>query len=592
MSKEQKYIVVCAPSGSGLRGAIEKLRNILPDTDVQDVEDILCKSRQAEEALSKAGVSRPLNAPKWPEMYDITWNLSRSQIVDLWKDAVSEALYRLKKSEKVIKVLSCHLIYYGGRRDEFYSPINANLLERNLFRPSHILLLIDDVYDMYLRLSDEKALFDPKVRIPSIQGRIREDEGIDIRTLASEQLVSLCLEWQVGVMTNLLSWRHLEIVIAEKLATQLKTNFLVWGTKQLTHAAALWLQEDRPVAEYLSHPISRPRRKFRETKKWHEVVGQFNELQAEFLKNELVCIMPPAIDEYRIRRKRRSSTLALREPILEERWPLPAKMDFIMYSRHGATSDVNHEMVMAFKKWHFESRRFVDLETAPNSILCERVDAVLRGFERQIELQISSRDHLFVSWSNGILIFRPLFLEGTYSSGVTAEIVHWKLLARANREKRAAFIHFDEDVNALLHYHQSDSERAGVMRLEIRDKLIEIISQDSSISSRNAEFVIDHIKKGKPSEMLDQAPIPPKHIEEIDSEFSEYSKIAEKSWLLEKLTGHDIGIEEIPEEQIAIWVFKNKDDFKSRYSVIANFLKNGAKPADSSLQRFEIILSK
>ena len=93
-------------------------------------------------------------------------------------------------------------------------------------------------------------------------------------------------------------------------------------------------------------------------------------------------------------------------------------------------------------------------------------------------------------------------------------------------------------------------------------------------------------------EMLDQAPIPPKHIEEIGSKFSEYSKIAEKSWLLEKLTGHDIGIEEIPEEQIAIWVFKNKDDFKSRYSVIANFLKNGAKPADSSLQRFEIILSK
>jgi hypothetical protein len=133
MPKEQKYIVVCAPSGSGLRGAIEKLRNILPDTDVQDVEDILCESRQAEEDLSKAGVSRPLNAPKWPEMYDITWNLSRSQIVDLWKDAVSEALYRLKKSEKVIKILFCHLIYYGGRRDEFYSPINANLLERNLF---------------------------------------------------------------------------------------------------------------------------------------------------------------------------------------------------------------------------------------------------------------------------------------------------------------------------------------------------------------------------------------------------------------------------------------------------------------------------
>lgn len=591
MPKEQNYIIVCAPSGSGLRGAIGKLQNVLDDINVQDVEDILCESRRAEEALSKVGVSRPPNVPKWPEMYDITWNLSRSQIVDLWEDAVKEALNRLNKSQKAIKILSCHLIYYGGRRDEFYSPINASLLRTNLFKPSHILLLIDDVYDMYLRLSDEKALFDPKDRIPSLQGRIREDEVIDVKTLPPEQLASLCLEWQVGVMTHLLSWRHLEIVIAENLATQLRSNFLVWGTKQLTRAAALWLQKDKPVSVYLSHPISRPRRKFRKAKKWPEVVAQFNELQAEFLKNELVCIMPSAINEYRIRRKRRSGTLALREPILEERWPLPAEMNFIMYSRSGATRDVNHEMVMAFKKWDFENRRFVDLENASNS-LCERADAVLRGFERQIELQTSSRDHLFVSWSNGILIFRPLFSEGVYSSGVKAEIVHWKLLARTDREKRAAFIHFDDDVHALFRYYQSNHRRAGEIRLEIRDKLIEIISHNFGLSARIAESVINHIEKGKPSEMLDHAPIPPKDIEKINNRFPECSKMAEKSWLLEKLTGHDIGIEEIPEEQIAVWVLKNMDDFRSKYSEIANFLKIGAKPSDSSLQRFEILLSK
>ena len=591
MPKEQNYIIVCAPSGSGLRGAIGKLQNVPDDINVQDIEDILCESRQAEEALSKVGVSRPPNVPKWPEMYDITWNLSRSQIVDLWEDAVKEALNRLNKSQKAIKVLSSHLIYYGGRRDEFYSPINASLLEKNLFKPSHILLLIDDVYDMYLRLSDEKALFDPKDRIPSLQGRIKEDEGIDVKTLPPEQLASLCLEWQVGVMTHLLSWRHLEIVIAEKLATQLKTNFLVWGTKQLTCAAALWLQKDRPVSVYLSHPISRPRRKFRETKKWHKVVGQLNKLQTEFLKNDLVCIMPSAIDEYRIKRKRRNGTLALREPILENRWPLPAKMDFIMYSRHGATRDVNHEMVMAFKVWDFENKRFVDLKHTPNS-LRERADAVLRGFERQIEMQISSTDHLFVSWSNGILIFRPLFLEGTYSSGVKAEIVHWKLLARTNREKRAAFIHFDEDVNALLHYYKSGPKRAWEMSWEIRDKLKEIISRFSNISQRNAELVIEYIEKGKTSEILEKAPIPLNQIGEISSRFPEYGKMSGKSWLLEKLTGHDIGIEEIPEEQIAVWVLKNMDDFKSRYSEIANFLKNGTKPSDSSVQRFEILLSK
>ncbi len=126
---KQKYIIVCAPSGSGLRKAIGKLQNELNDINVQDVEDILCESRHAEKKLSDVGVSRPSNVPKWPEMNDITWNLSRSDILDLWREAVSEAFYRFRKSQKAIKVLSCHLIYYGGRYDEFYSPIDASKFE-------------------------------------------------------------------------------------------------------------------------------------------------------------------------------------------------------------------------------------------------------------------------------------------------------------------------------------------------------------------------------------------------------------------------------------------------------------------------------
>ncbi len=578
---KQNYVIVCAPSGSGLREAIGKLQNDLNDIDVQDVEDILCESRHAEKKLSRVGISRPSNVPKWPEMYDITWNLSRSDILDLWREAVSEAFHRFRKSQKAIKVLSCHLIYYGGRYDEFYSPIDASKFEGDGFKPSHILLLIDDVYDMYQRLTDEKALFNPKYRIPSLIGRIREDEGIDVKMLPPEHLASLCLEWQIGVMTHLISWRHLEIVIAEKLATQLKTNFLVWSAKQLTVAAACWLQKERPVSVYLSHPISRPRRIFRKTKQWHEVVGQFNELQAEFLKNDLICIMPSAIDEYRIHRKRRSGTLALREPILEERWPLPAEMDSLMYSSiPGGSSDINHKRVIAYRKWDFESNWFVDLEQTPDS-LCERADAMLRSFERQIELQISSRDHLFVLWTNGILIYRPLFLDGVYSTGVKAEIEHWKLLAKTDDEKRAAFIHFDEDVDALNGCYQRNTKMAEDRRKEIHEKLTEIISQYEKISLRFADDVIKHIERGRPSEMLDQGPIDPKRFEAIRSKIPEYRRKAKNGWLSEKLTGHYM-VSEVPEEQIAVWVFKNMDDFKSGYSEIANFLKNGAKPSDSS----------
>jgi hypothetical protein len=225
MPEKKRYIMVCAPSGTGLRSAIEKIKENLTDVEVQDVEDTLCNSYKATVALEKVGVARPPGVSDWPAMYDITWNLSRSQILELWKDAVLQALHRLASSDRNVNILSCHLIYYGGRRDEFYTPINASCLENANIKPSHILLLIDDVYDMYLRLSSEKVLFDPKDRIPSLHGRIREEEGVEVEDLQPDQLVSLSLIWQIRTLELLLSWRHLEMVLAEKLATHLQASF-------------------------------------------------------------------------------------------------------------------------------------------------------------------------------------------------------------------------------------------------------------------------------------------------------------------------------------------------------------------------------
>ena len=70
---------------------------------------------------------------------------------------------------------------------------------------------------------------------------------------------------------------------------------------------------------------------------------------------------------------------------------------------------------------------------------------------------------------------------------------------------------------------------------------------------------------------------------------SDYSRSSEEIWLLEKLSGHDIGIEGVSKEQIAVWVFENMENFENKYSEIADFLKTGAKPSDPSLERFAIL---
>ncbi len=356
----KKYVLLCAPSGSALSKAVKKLENeIEGNTEHRDIETILCGLPETTEALGKVGNSRPEEldeATKWPTMYDVTWCLSRSQVKKLWKQAIQRATHELRNAPREhFKILSCNLIYFGGERNEFYSPLSNKLFTKDNLVPSHVLLFIDDVYDMYLRLSKKKSLYTPGDRVPGYLGRIKEDEDIEVTTLSDKTLAVLCMEWQVDIFTRLLHWRYLEMISAENLAAQLNldSQFLVWGTKQLTKAAALWLKKSNPIV-YLSHPISRPRKMPKQNGQWPPVVKQFNNLQLLFSRENITCIMPTAIDELRIKRsKSQGSDFALREPILGERWPLPGSKNGVVYSKPEAVEGMHPRGILALESWDF-----------------------------------------------------------------------------------------------------------------------------------------------------------------------------------------------------------------------------------------------
>lgn len=577
------YIIVSAPSGCGLREAISKLSAVIEDIEVQDVEDELCKNQHVRDAINAAGYNRPSR----PSMYDITWYLSRSQVCKLWEESVPQLITNLSDSKKKVKVLSCHLIYYSGRRAEFYSPINLNLLHNNHIKPSHVILLIDDVYDMYNRLTAENALFNPKSDLQGWMARIREEENVDIVNLPPEELSSLFIEWQNGVLNHLLGWRHSEIVIAENTARQSKSNFLVWSTKQLTRAVAHAIQEDKPFIVYLSHPISRPRQQFIQSgppQQWPDVVGEFNRLQNEFLKQDIVAVMPTGIDELRIKKVRTQQKFLARRPLLETRWPLPADVKFDLYTASTTNGDINHERIMWFKTWDFPNRAAIDLPDPPSERLLERADSLVRSLEKQIELQISTRDHLFVSWTDALLVYRPFYAKGAWSGGVRAEIDHWKMLAKAEVSRRAVFIHFEEDVKNLLQYLSSD-ERKPQMLQEIRQEVIKIYMRQFGLNERLANDVLDHIKAGAPRDRLDAGPAPGKDIQLMADSASEIQKIAEAHWLKMRLTAYEIGAE-VSEGQVALCLVLNSDHLKREFPNLCNFIKNGKAIKEVNLDDF------
>ena len=341
------FILITAPPGVGLRTALVKLQRALGPhtTEIQDVEDILCSDHHTENALKAAGIDRIRIG-----MYDVAWHLGRSLITSLWNEAVQEALHRLRTSEKPLKILSCHLVLYNGKRDKFFSPVNPMLLSGSL-NLTHLLLLIDDLYDMYLRLTSTGDVFDPKSEMADLLTKAQED-GINLADLPKHRHASFCMEWQMSVMTKILWWRHLETILAENIAVQLSANFLVWSVKQITKPIALWVKNDHPVSVYFSHPISRPRRQYRITKTWHEAVFQFNKLQAELCKRGLVGVMPTGIDEYRISKITRDK-IEMRQPLLEERWPMPER-HLTLYSPLDKVAEQCHKDVLGFKLWDFQ----------------------------------------------------------------------------------------------------------------------------------------------------------------------------------------------------------------------------------------------
>ncbi len=565
-----KYFIVCGPSGSGLTSVVEKLTSVFQAQNpnckvaVRDIEDEICGLSETNQALRDAG----LMVTQRPKMYDITWNLSRRRFSKLWESATRQAILDLKQSPADIKILSCHLTYYCGRRDEIYSPINPPVFTNNGFIPSHILAIIDDVYDMYFELSRDGQLFAPKDRLPLYLDKIKEDEGLDLESISDEQKAFLVLEWQIGVMTAILNWRLSETFIAENLAVQLNTKFLIWGTKQLTNVAAGWLGHSDPTTIYLSHPISRPRRIRQEKGRWVEVVSQFNELQNAFCELEAFCIMPSAIDEYRFDSSDIGEGIKVISPSLSERWPLPTSGsgDSVMYSQRNPSIDMNHSNILGFKKWNYSTElELMPLPETASESLCKDANILLRTFLRHVQSQISCRDHFFVSWTNGILVYRPLFGSPGYSSGVKAEIDHWKLIARINQQRRAAFVHFKRDVISLIEHHRGNATLLYGMEQEIRDEVIQLVEVTFELDTSLAKRVVIYIENEEHSEILDAALVPPEKIRRIKTALPDFKRKAAKLWLFKKLSAFEIGLQLDLGNQVEVWVVEGIDELRGKY---------------------------
>ncbi len=483
-----RIALVCAPAGCGFKEAVNQLGKLLRDQHgeqavaIQDVEDVLCeKDGEASHALrGRIPDNRQIS------MREVTYHLPAPQVIRLWQAALRRALKFLTESTAAIRLLACHLNLYSARRREFYSPFDTAPLQE--VEISHVMLLIDDVFDMYRRLSTRDHIYDEAKGVRQYSESIWEEEGkTGEPEFTAPTKRNLELEWKIGVLSSLLAWRHSEMMVAESLARQLRASYTVFGTKQLASAACRWLTNLTPGSVYLSHPISRPRKVHRRQGEWPDVVTEFNQLQERLLRQELVAIMPTAIDEYRLARSRWGGELTPRFPKLDSRWPLPGDDNNTPLLYSDSRDGPEHTFLLMPEDYADDARW----------------NAQLRLLEAAVKAEIPFRDHQLVVANHHLLIYRPLFQDGRFSSGVSAEIAYWADLSETepDRNRRAVFLHLKVDVQVLLVEARKSSDYSRLMHQELEQVL-----RDRGLDTEHAKRSADAVIQGNRPQLLDAGP--------------------------------------------------------------------------------------
>ena len=510
MARERPVTLICAVSGTGLSKVADTFRG--GSSVVLDLEDRLC-----EDLTSHPGLSTPLGVV--PSMAQVV-NLPRTVLTSAWDDAcetiLNEQVAALGTAR--LQVICLHLTWYNSSTSEFFSPTNVPLLAQYGI-VGQVVLLIDDIYDMFSRLRGPNELYNDGVikaraellakfwRRPTDPGTSAPPEERskyerDRKIFDSRRRLEV-MELALG---QLIAWRRAEMIQAESLARTLDAEFTLLGTKHSKPILGDLARGSGLPKIYISHRISEVRRMNKSTNSlpgdlgsWSPVADEVNHLHRRFAAAGLLLINPTAIDELRFDNAPDGDG---HSPLLARRWPLPERTD-LLWSHPGGHSPEHTELLSG------------DLPVSdPIS------SGVAGSLSNQIFFDIAARDHIIVEHTPGLCAYRPFFrsshdAEGSradWSGGVKREIRRWdrktRALSRDNASDRAegaarpigetastpvgpdhpkaAFVHTGREIEARLRWLEAEG-RLGTRLYETAKDLLKA-------ALKEVDFPDEHVR--------------------------------------------------------------------------------------------------
>ncbi len=248
--------LICAPSGTKLSTIARNSAEPDHPEAVQDLEERLCLDYRGHPSHRELG----LQQDEVPSMWHVV-RRPREELYNAWKKALQECLeICADQHDAQARLLFMHLSWYQPDTTQYFSSVSVSHLkasaESSGCQIRHVVILIDDIYDMYTRLQGPNDIY----KLETIAARADRLHGLHRRPesdAASRRHSKL--EAVESALAQLISWRQHEILQAEDIARELGAHFTVIGVKHSRQAFECLVRSDVPYNTYLSHRISEGR---------------------------------------------------------------------------------------------------------------------------------------------------------------------------------------------------------------------------------------------------------------------------------------------------------------------------------------------
>lgn len=548
-----EYGIITAAPGVGRDVVAAAIQKVAGGAAVVDVDTELEQLARTQELLDRVPWRESRGGP--PSTLSIATYLTPWEVKELWRDAATNAILKLSRAKASARFLVLHSTRYSISFKATHCPIDSGVIVRESVRyrlqPNRLILITDDVFDVYARLIRPGGLIalDRDERLQQALARRAAALSCAVRDLPKEVHRHEELTWQVQTLLWLLRWRELEAVAGEQLATSLGVGHLVWAVKQSALAVVGWVSGRLRKSSYLSHPISRVREEAEQTGVWPALAKEVNSLQDLLAAQGLALVMPSAVDEHRFRRADVSTSRQVLTASLSPRWPLPS--GDTLYEMPDGGPD--HAGLLAGPG------------KATSAVLHE-VDAILATLDREMTAQTASRDHFFVGATDAMLVYRPLSGMGFVSKGVASEILHWRQLAGGEPSRRAAFVHHAADIRALVDRRTRTVRKHDIATVE--DCLVDLVMEKYAVGEKGAKRLLRDARRGDRGIL--EAEIEPAR--RLTAELPRLTKEAERKRLLRELRYYIADLRVEP-EQIGIWVLEDSNCLLPVLPQVARFLR-------------------